>query len=281
MTTYEAAGEDFDDVEQTRLLDLTEEEPCSVDIDRWALCCLLLQHASSMFNTGAYDFASFLFCRIMLRFPRLLLTANRSVIEIYRDTLIPASLVGFFTTATGLVLSGYMGSWVDRSNRLPFVRKAMTFQKAFHAINYGLFLVMFGPLRDVAQAAFHGDGPLKWVLATWTILIATIGISSLLGLASTGLTVAVERDWGLASTHATKHVHATDRSPLETLFSAFCVASYYTWGIYISNRGPFRHGPVHLPDRMVVDSSGLSAIPGSAFAEGVHPASSARLDNFF
>lgn len=61
--------------------------------------------------------------------------------------------------------------------------------------NYALFLVLFGPLRDVASDAFHGRADVPTVAAVWGILLATIGASSALGLANTGLTVAVERDW--------------------------------------------------------------------------------------
>lgn len=33
------------------------------DISQWGLACLLLQHSSSTFTSGAYDFAAFLFCQ--------------------------------------------------------------------------------------------------------------------------------------------------------------------------------------------------------------------------
>jgi iron-regulated transporter 1 len=54
---------------------------------------------------------------------------------------------------------------------------------------------LFGPLRPYAQAAFHGDASPLIVGATWTILVLTIAFSSLLGLANTAMTVAIERDW--------------------------------------------------------------------------------------
>lgn len=96
-----------------------------VKVGQWAIACLLLQHVSryishkgfpdltnSTFTSGIYNFAAFLF-----------------LIEVYRDTLVPASLVGFCTQALGLSLSGYMGSLVDRIPRLSFVRRAIGAQK--------------------------------------------------------------------------------------------------------------------------------------------------------
>jgi iron-regulated transporter 1 len=48
---------------------------------------------------------------------------------VFKDTLVPASLVGFFTTGAGLVLSGYIGGKVDTTSRLGFVRCAIGCQK--------------------------------------------------------------------------------------------------------------------------------------------------------
>lgn len=83
--------------------------------------------------------------------------------------------------------------------------------QSFKLANYSLFLgtklvlhgcvkaddgsVLFGPLRPYAQAAFHGDASPLIVGATWTILVLTVAFSSLLGLANTAMTVAIERDW--------------------------------------------------------------------------------------
>lgn len=66
----------------------------------------------STFGDGSYNFAAFLF-----------------LIEVYRDTLVPASLVGFCTTCAGLILSSYIGGLVDRMPRLEFVRGAVGAQK--------------------------------------------------------------------------------------------------------------------------------------------------------
>ncbi|KAL1411254.1 hypothetical protein Q8F55_002205 [Vanrija albida] len=144
----------------------------------WAVPCLLLQHVSSTINAGLYDFAAFLF-----------------LIEIFADTLVPSALVGLFTTLSGLFLSGYIGGLVDRTPRLRFLRRAIGAEKLFHGANYAIFLVLFGPLKSVASAAFHLRAGGGHIAAVYACLVATVACSSALGLANTGLTVAVERDW--------------------------------------------------------------------------------------
>jgi len=59
------------------------------------------------------------------------------VIEVYKDTLVPASLVGLFSKCTGLLLSGYIGGLVDRTPRLSFVRYAIGFEKVWTSPIYG------------------------------------------------------------------------------------------------------------------------------------------------
>jgi iron-regulated transporter 1 len=48
---------------------------------------------------------------------------------VFKDTLVPASLVGLFTKLTGLLLSGYVGGLVDRVRRLRLVRLAIGSEK--------------------------------------------------------------------------------------------------------------------------------------------------------
>ena len=51
------------------------------------------------------------------------------VIEVFKDTLVPASLVGLLTKLAGLVLSGYMGGLVDHYSRLPLIRSVIAAEK--------------------------------------------------------------------------------------------------------------------------------------------------------
>jgi iron-regulated transporter 1 len=140
------ASIEYDDAPENQRLLSTKTDGTEVvggEIDKWALACLLLQHVSNTFNTGLYEFASFLF----REYPVMFYTSSqlagadlRVVIEVYRDTLVPASLVGLFAKLTGLLLSGHIGGLVDSTPRLPFVRWALGVEKVLNACNYALFL---------------------------------------------------------------------------------------------------------------------------------------------
>ena len=49
--------------------------------------------------------------------------------EVYRDTLAPASMVGIAYQGTGFLFSGWMGGLVDKCSRLKFVRSIIAIQK--------------------------------------------------------------------------------------------------------------------------------------------------------
>ncbi|OWZ66836.1 hypothetical protein AYX14_00563 [Cryptococcus neoformans] len=147
-------------------------------LNTWALACLLLQHLSNTFNTGLYQFAIFLF-----------------LIEVYADTLVPASLVGLFSTLSGFMFSGWVGGLVDRIPRLKFIRFTIGGEKILIACNYALFIALFGPLRSVAEPAFHGQAEWTDVVTIWSILLSTTVFSIGINLANNGVTVAIERDW--------------------------------------------------------------------------------------
>lgn len=57
-----------------------------------------------------------------------------SVIEVFKDTLVPASLVGLLTKLAGLMFSGYMGGLVDKYPRLSLVRATIGAEKVSDAL---------------------------------------------------------------------------------------------------------------------------------------------------
>lgn len=99
----------------------------------------------STFTAACYDFASFLFCMSRRLFPPFepsALLNGHGVIEIFRDTLVPASLVGLFTKLVGLIFSGSVGGLVDSLPRLPLIRWSICAEKVFKLANYAVFLGM-------------------------------------------------------------------------------------------------------------------------------------------
>lgn len=67
------------------------------------------------------------------------------MIEIFRDTLVTASLVGLVTKLAGLLFSGYMGGLVDALPRLSLIRWTICAEKVFKLANCGIFLGQSGP----------------------------------------------------------------------------------------------------------------------------------------
>lgn len=87
----------------------------------------------STFTAGSYEFASFLFCGSPFR----RYTSGQlimSVIEVFKDTLVPASLVGLMTKLAGLIFSGYMGGLVDHYPRLSLIRSIIAAEKVCEAL---------------------------------------------------------------------------------------------------------------------------------------------------
>lgn len=63
-------------------------------------------------------------------------------------------------------------------------------------MSYGLFLILFIPLRPATSMAFvkSSNGNARLPIVYLIFALTTIA-SSLMGLATTGITVAIQRDW--------------------------------------------------------------------------------------
>lgn len=81
-------------------------------LDRKALWSLLLQHLSSTWQSRSFEFGSFLF-----------------LATLFPNSLLPASIFTFFTTASAIAGSGFIGNLVDDIPRLQFVRRCILVQK--------------------------------------------------------------------------------------------------------------------------------------------------------
>ncbi|GAA99157.1 hypothetical protein E5Q_05849 [Mixia osmundae IAM 14324] len=154
-----------------------QDEPlvgAETSLDGRAFWSLLLQHASGTWGDRTAEFAWYLY-----------------LIELFKSTLLPASLYGFFTTGIAILLSGSIGSMVDRHNRLTVVRWAIVCQKSSATVAYAAFLLLFAipSLRDEAANGRHARG-LVWLLFTLITLSGCV-----LRLSTIAISVAIERDW--------------------------------------------------------------------------------------
>jgi iron-regulated transporter 1 len=110
-------------------------------------------------------------------------------VGIFKGTLLPASIFGFFTTITGLFFSGYVGSLVDIYPRLQTVRVCIATQKLSATAAYLFFLSLFLMQREAPERNLSHD-TLVWYQFGGIVLAG-----SLLKLSTVGINVAVERDW--------------------------------------------------------------------------------------
>ncbi|KAK4048612.1 hypothetical protein OIO90_005782 [Microbotryomycetes sp. JL221] len=159
-------GDRAGDAQSASADDIVVDEEQNQNIDRKSFAALAAQHFAGSWDTRLYEFLAYVL-----------------LIVLFPDDLVPASIFGFVTTGAAVCLSGSVGQLVDTSPRLQFVRRCIIIQKATIAISYALFLVLFLNLK--------GDSSAK----TWTIFATIVVCSSLLGLATIGISVSIERDW--------------------------------------------------------------------------------------
>ncbi|KAK0494508.1 iron transporter, partial [Armillaria luteobubalina] len=129
---------------------------------------------SSTWGDRCFEFAAYLF-----------------LIQIFRSTLLPASIFGFCTTGTAIILAGWMGHLVDTQHRLRILQLAIFFQKIATASAYAAFVAIFfiDKLLEAGSQGKNAQGPI-WVLFTAIVLFGIV-----VKLATVCIQISVERDW--------------------------------------------------------------------------------------
>ena len=111
------------------------------------------------------------------------------LITLFPDSLLPASIFGFLTTGSAIVLSGWAGHQVDTRNNLRLVRFCIVTVKLSACGAYAASLVLF--YRIVNQPFAQ-----EWSTPLGAAMFALIVICGCIqNLSAVTLSVAVERDW--------------------------------------------------------------------------------------
>ncbi|KAG8708065.1 hypothetical protein FRC11_006840 [Ceratobasidium sp. 423] len=160
-----------------------ENEAPKSGVDRVGFWLLAAQHFSSTWGDRSAEFAFSIY-----------------LVEIFVNTLLPASIYGFVTTSIGILFSGAVGHQIDIQARLPTIRTCIATQKIFASICYGLFLVLFTGFSD-------SNADLRRLLLG---LITTCGCG--LKLATVGMNVCVERDWVMAIASSSRSRRSSPRA---------------------------------------------------------------------
>ncbi|KAK0474207.1 iron transporter [Armillaria novae-zelandiae] len=138
------------------------------------LALLTALHFSSTWGDRCFEFAAYLF-----------------LIQIFRSTLLPASIFGFCTAGAAIILSGWMGYLVDNQHRLRILQLAIFFQKIATATAYAAFTAIFfiDKFLEAGSQGQKAQGPI-WALFTAIVLSGII-----IKLATVCIQISIERDW--------------------------------------------------------------------------------------
>lgn len=139
-----------------------------------SLALLTSLHFSSTWGDRCFEFAAYLF-----------------LIQIFRSTLLPASIFGFCTTGVAIILSGWMGHLVDKQHRLHILQLAIFFQKVATAGAYAAFTAVFyiDKLLEAGSQGKNAQGPI------WALFTAIVVSGIIIKLATVCIQISMERDW--------------------------------------------------------------------------------------
>ncbi len=137
------------------------------DLDVKGTLLLAIQHASSSWGYRSAEFA----------YPLMM-------VQLFTNTLLPASVYGFVTTAGAILFSNNVGRLIDTyaHTKLRTLRAMILSQKLLVGASYGLFLILFSSASLRMQAENGGKGPndVQANIKPWTIFaaITLLGIGS-------------------------------------------------------------------------------------------------------
>ncbi|ESK94786.1 hypothetical protein Moror_14179 [Moniliophthora roreri MCA 2997] len=144
--------------------------------DSLGLRCLLIQHLSNAWGDRTAEFALYLY-----------------LIVYFKTTLLPSSILGFSMTFSGIALSRWMGSLVDRYEKLSLVRACIVVQKLSTIVAYASFAFMLSPNSFFMGSIWPMTLDSNPVFSPLFILLVFSGC--VIHLSNICISIAVERDW--------------------------------------------------------------------------------------
>ncbi|KAE8349696.1 Ferroporti-1 [Aspergillus coremiiformis] len=132
---------------------------------------LYISHSLSAWNSRMFEFGAVLF-----------------LASIYPDTLLYASIYALIRSLSAVLLSSWLGSVVDRSNRLNAIRHSIIWQRLPVALSCACFMLLSTP----------SELPYLPPLLFGAVTL----LACLEKLASAANTVAIERDWAIVISDA-------------------------------------------------------------------------------
>lgn len=152
------------------------------DLDARGTLLLAVQHATLSWGYRSAEFA----------YPLMM-------VQLFTNTLLPASIYGFVTTAGAILFSNNVGRLIDTYAHLKLrtLRAMILSQKLLVGASYGLFLILFSSTSLRMEAENGGKGPqdARANARPWVIFAAITLLGIGVMLSNVGVSVGVEREW--------------------------------------------------------------------------------------
>ncbi|XP_061548188.1 solute carrier family 40 member 1 [Phycodurus eques] len=109
------------------------------------------------------------------------------LVELYGNSLLLTAVYGLVVAGSVLLLGAIIGDWVDRNPRLKVAQMSLIVQNSCVIVCGILLMVVFSFKQQLVEVY---DG---WLLTTCYILV--ISIANIANLASTAMSITIQRDW--------------------------------------------------------------------------------------
>ncbi|KAM9803113.1 solute carrier family 40 member 1 [Syngnathus typhle] len=109
------------------------------------------------------------------------------LVELYGNSLLLTAVYGLVVAGSVLLLGAIIGDWVDRNPRLKVAQMSLIVQNSC-VILCGIILMVVFRFKEQLVEAYNG-----WLLTTCYILV--ISIANMANLASTAMSITIQRDW--------------------------------------------------------------------------------------
>ncbi|XP_029461856.1 solute carrier family 40 member 1 isoform X1 [Rhinatrema bivittatum] len=109
------------------------------------------------------------------------------LVELYGNSLFLTAVYGLVIAGSVLLLGAIIGDWVDKNARLKVAQTSLIVQNA-SVIVCGIILMVVFLFKAQLVSMYHG-----WLLTICYILVITI--ANIANLASTAMSITIQRDW--------------------------------------------------------------------------------------
>lgn len=109
------------------------------------------------------------------------------LVELYGNSLLLSAVYGLVVAGSVLLLGAIIGDWVDKNPRLKVAQTSLIVQNSC-VIMCGVLLMAVFQFKEQLMVLYNG-----WILTTCYILVITI--ANIANLASTAMSITIQRDW--------------------------------------------------------------------------------------